>query len=364
MIRILFAILLAVHGLIHLMGFSKAFNLAELKQLTQVISRFNGVLWLLTAVLFLITILFYLMKKDCWWMTGLVAVILSQIVIIASWQDAKWGTLANVIILFGVLLAYGSWNVNTLVRKELKEILPPSLPKSQQVTEGMLAGLPPVVQKWLVHSQVLNKEIIHTVKLQQTGMMRTALNGKWLPVTAEQYFNSDRPGFLWIADIAFLPLLHLSGRDKYQDGKGHMLIKLLSLFPIVNARGMEIDQGTMLRYLAEIIWFPSSALNSYISWEQIDSISAKATMTYGEITAAGVFTFTEDGDVKSFECMRYYSRKSAATLEKWYIEIDPNGYQEFQGIRIPAKSSVTWRLAEGDFTWLKLEITGIKFNQL
>ena len=44
-------VLLAVHGLIHLMGFAKAFGYAELPQLTQPISREVGVLWLGAGVL-------------------------------------------------------------------------------------------------------------------------------------------------------------------------------------------------------------------------------------------------------------------------------------------------------------------------
>ena len=39
--------LLTVHGLIHLMGFAKAFGYADLPQLSQPISREWGVLWLL-----------------------------------------------------------------------------------------------------------------------------------------------------------------------------------------------------------------------------------------------------------------------------------------------------------------------------
>ena len=41
--RWIVAVLLAVHGLIHLMGFAKAFGYAELPQLTQPISREMGV---------------------------------------------------------------------------------------------------------------------------------------------------------------------------------------------------------------------------------------------------------------------------------------------------------------------------------
>jgi hypothetical protein len=86
-------------------------------------------------------------------------------------------------------------------------------------------------------------------------------------------------------------------------------------------------------------------------------------MTYGGISAEGVFTFTEEGDVTSFEAQRYYQRKDGPTLENWFISIDENGYKEFEGIRIPAKCAVTWRLKEGDFTWFSLEIDEVDYNR-
>ena len=52
------------------------------------------------------------------------------------------------------------------------------------------------------------------------------------------------------------PLMAVVGRDKYVNGRGEMLIKILGLLPVVDARGPEMDQGTMLRYLAEMTWFP------------------------------------------------------------------------------------------------------------
>ena len=99
--RYAFAFLLLAHGLIHLMGFAKAFKYAEITQLTQPISRTAGVFWLLAAVLFLVATALFFLQKDNWWMFALPAVLLSQGLIFTSWQDAKFGTIANVLIVVG-----------------------------------------------------------------------------------------------------------------------------------------------------------------------------------------------------------------------------------------------------------------------
>lgn len=49
MARLIFVVILIVHGLIHLLGFLKAFELANISELTQSITRPLGILWLITA---------------------------------------------------------------------------------------------------------------------------------------------------------------------------------------------------------------------------------------------------------------------------------------------------------------------------
>jgi hypothetical protein len=51
--RVLLAVVLVVHGLIHLLGAAKGFRLAVLPQLTQPVSAGMGLAWLVAALLFL-----------------------------------------------------------------------------------------------------------------------------------------------------------------------------------------------------------------------------------------------------------------------------------------------------------------------
>lgn len=183
-----------------------------------------------------------------------------------------------------------------------------------------------------------------------------------MQMDAEQYNKIEEPEFFWLANVKIAPFLYLKGQDKYEKGRGKMFIRFF-LVPIVHATGFEIDQGALIRYLAEIVWFPTAALAEYIRWEEISPVSAKATMTYKGITGSGIFTFTPEGDWESFEATRYYQRKGRSTLEKWHVEADPSGFKEFQGFRIPAKSEVTWQLKEGAFTWFKVQITEAEYNK-
>jgi hypothetical protein len=99
MFKFLFSFLLLSHGLIHFMGFAKAFGYAELPKLTKEISKPAGSMWLATALLFLFASILFLFKKDSWAVISLGAVVASEILIISAWRDARFGTIANAIVL-------------------------------------------------------------------------------------------------------------------------------------------------------------------------------------------------------------------------------------------------------------------------
>lgn len=372
MIRLLFVALIVTHGLIHLIGFVREFKLASIDQfsgqtllpLSATMSKLSGIAWLITTVIWVTTAIIFVFKKEWWWAPGFVALCFSQLLIILYWQDAKFGTIANVIILLVMLTAWGTQRFDQMVKQEVLALYSNVKTDVKTSSTDQISALPSPVQKWLHRSGALKSKQLFSTHLKQRGQMRTKPDGKWMAVEAEQFFTVNSPGFVWAADVKAAPFLYLKGRDLYKNGRGNMLIKAMSLVPVVDSRGPEIDQGSMLRYLAEIIWFPTAALSDYIRWEEKDQNTAIATMRFEGLEASGIFRFNEAGDVSSFEAKRYYDRKGGATLESWLVEMDKSGFRTFEGIRIPAKSSVTWHLESGDFTWFQLEITDLEYNKL
>ncbi|MEH7106389.1 DUF6544 family protein [Bacillus sp. JJ1764] len=232
---------------------------------------------------------------------------------------------------------------------------------TKTIQEEDMKDLPFAVQNWLRNSNVIGKQPIKTVRLRQEGRMRIKKDGPWMPTTAEQYFTVDQPGFVWMADVKMLPLVQLSGLDTYKNGMGKMIIKLLSIIPVVNSKGQEINSGTMMRYLAEMMWFPSAALSPYIQWEEVDENTAKATMEYKGISVSGTFYFNEIGEILRFSGKRYRDVNGKYILSDWGGE--NKEFTEFSGIRIPSKSVVIWYEEEGPFEWFEIEIKDIEFNQ-
>ena len=97
--KIVIIAIILLHGLIHLMGFVKAFGLAEINELTLPISRTWGFLWLLTAILLVLSGILFWMNISAWWIPAIFGVLLSQGLVFAFWQDARFGSIPNLIVL-------------------------------------------------------------------------------------------------------------------------------------------------------------------------------------------------------------------------------------------------------------------------
>ncbi|WP_033960367.1 hypothetical protein [Psychroserpens jangbogonensis] len=117
--RYVFAIVLGLHGLIHLMGFVGAFFSTEINKQILGISKPIGSLWLITFILFIVTASQFLGNKK-WFYMAFVAVFISQILIILTWEEAKYGTLVNIIILLVSISAFKNHQFKKMVKSETK----------------------------------------------------------------------------------------------------------------------------------------------------------------------------------------------------------------------------------------------------
>ena len=145
------------------------------------------------------------------------------------------------------------------------------------ITPEMLEHLPEPVQHYLTCTGVVGYPWIENVRLKQIGKFRQGPDQPWMPLTAQEFYTTDPPSLLWNArfKIAGLPLVR--ARDRYQGGHGHMFGKLAGLFTVFDVCGEQLDQATMIRYLNEIMWFPTAYLGDNILWEAQDDASARVT---------------------------------------------------------------------------------------
>ena len=361
--KYIFFLMVLIHGLIHILGFLKSLGYA-IPQLPP-INKITGIVWLVASIAMVATAFMYITDNTVWLMTGTIAILVSQVLIILSWQEAKFGTLPNIIILIAIVIGCAMWFFDHQVEKEIQAILAQEAAYSAQpekiiITENMITHCPAPVQRWLRYSGVVGKEMARTVYITQKGEMR--LNpgqSKWFTSYSQQYFTVSIPAFIWKVnmDLYSLPVI---GRDMFANGKGEMKITLLGLIPIaVAGNNVKIHQSALQQFLGEISWFPQAALKPYIHWEAIDDSRAKATIEYMGVKGSAVFHFNTKGELVKFVAMRYKDINDEKPTE-WIAAV--KRYGQFQGIKIPTALDATWMLDEGPFTWYRFEIIDVRYQ--
>jgi hypothetical protein len=194
------------------------------------------------------------------------------------------------------------------------------------------------------------------VRLRQQGEFD--LGRGWMPFTAEQYFTIDPPGFVWKASFQMAPMLSVTGRDRYRAGVGSIDMRLLSLVPVARKAGGGLNQGALLRFLGEMQWFPAAALSDYIHWEAVDATSARATMSYGGITASMTFVFGANGRLLEERATRYNDARGRD--EAWVNRNDAD--REIDGRVVPVVGEARWEYADGPFPYIRWTITSLEHD--
>ncbi|MCC5929624.1 MAG: hypothetical protein JJU28_10295 [Cyclobacteriaceae bacterium] len=359
-----FQVLMVIHGAIHALGFIKGFQWAEIDNLSSPISKTSGIFWLLALVMFVLSALLLWRNNNYLWMllAGM-AVFISTILILQHWDDAKFGMIANVIIAMGIIISFSGYVFNQQIVKEKEKILKEvSNANQEQLKQDELIHLPKAIQKWLLNSGAVGQPKPNTVWLRQKFNMKLKPEqGNWYMAVAEQCFTTEKPAFIWTVQLNMSPFIQIKGRDKFENGKGEMQMKMNNLISLGKETGEKMDEGTLQRFLGEMVWFPSFALSPYVQWEEMDELTAKATMTYKGTSGSGVFHFNNQGELVNFTAWRYKGNDPDAKRYEWVITAEEHAL--FNGIKIPSKCSATWKLDEGDWNWCVLEITELEYDK-
>ena len=241
-------------------------------------------------------------------------------------------------------------------RKEENDLLSAATTIYKNFETGDTSHLPAPVRRYLEKNIEKGTPYIYTARLCQSGKIR--FNNRWINFNASQYYSVEPPAFTWTAKMKLGPAW-ITARDRYNNGKGNMLIKILSTLPLFDVSSKEMDHASLMRYLSELPWLPTALLSSNIRWHEIDDHSAKATLNNGRIEAFGTFHFNDDDEIDGFVTPGRF-RSDTGKMTPWSGTFD--NYQDFGNIRIPTKAGATWNAAEENFEYINITIENAGFN--
>ncbi len=254
-----------------------------------------------------------------------------------------------------LILIIGHVVLTSQFNSEVKELFSQSKDISDRTFEyAQIAHLPEPVQRYFKHVLKDGRPYISYVRLKHDGQFKTGLDKNWADIEGEQYFTTETPGFVWKGNI-----LGGTARDMYLSDKGRLVVTILSLFTVVDGHGETFNEGELQRWIIEGVWFPTNLLpGERINWSAIDSSTAKLTFNYKEISTSFVVSFNEIGEITQMETMRFID---AEKKETWIGKM--GDYKEVEGITIPTKVEVVWRLEKGDFSYAKFNVKKIEYDK-
>ena len=110
MLRLLLVVLLIVHGMIHFTGLMRAFLPSHITGFRTYLNKVTGIEWAVAGTLFIVSGVLLGLGNERWWMVAGIALVFSQLLIFFNWQDARIGTVANVILALAVYFGAAIWD--------------------------------------------------------------------------------------------------------------------------------------------------------------------------------------------------------------------------------------------------------------
>jgi hypothetical protein len=345
------------------MGFGKAFNFTGMS-LTADISKPLGILWLIAAVLFVISSFLFIIRSDYWWALSAPAVIISQILIILSWKDAKFGTIANLIMIFPLIIAFMNSLPSSFKNSyiaDAKERIKSSY-NLPLVTENDIQSLPFPVQKYLRYTQAIGKPRVINFRAEYKGKIKPRPDGDWLEFHSQQYnFFDDFARLFYIQSKMYgIPF---DGYHSFIGKNAVMLIKIASLFKVADARGEKMNQGETVTLFNDIcIMSPAFLIDPSIKWEAVDSLSAKARFTNKGITISATLFFNEKGELINFSSDDRFMSADGKEYMSYRWTTPASDYVEYAGRRLPSKGILLWHTPKGEFQYGEFNLVNIEYN--
>jgi hypothetical protein len=366
-VRIALFVVLVGHGLIHLMGFAKAFGFAELPQLVQPISRPMGVVWLVAALLMIAAAF---LPWRAFWLVAAVALVASQIAITSSWSDAKLGTILNAIVLLAAAYGFAAWGPFSLpvaYAGDAERAIASSLasPPTAPLTEADLLRLPPPVQRYVRAAGAVGKPMPRNVRARWRGRIRGTASDPWMELVAEQV-NTFGPSpsrvFLIDATMKHLPV---ATYHRFIDDAATFKVRLLGVATVVDAEGPELTRAETVTLLNDLCMLaPGALVDPSIRWEPIDATSARVIYTRGTETVSAELRFDASGFLTNFiseDRSRSSSDGTAFTRMRWSTPLrEP---RPFGSARLASRGEARWHEPGGaEYAYVELELLEVGYD--
>lgn len=362
------AVVVILHGLIHLLGAAKGLGWADVSALTEPISPLMGGAWLAAGVLVVLAGVLIPFRVGWWWPVGLLAAVASQLVILTAWGDAKMGTVVNVLLLVMAAIgfaAHGPSSYRAEYRRRALSVLATE-PPSGVVTEADLAHLPDLVAAYVRRSGAVGQAPVNNFRAELHGRIRAGKDKPWMTYTGAQVntYGPD-PARLFFIDATMLGLpvdvLHV-----YSGATATMRVKPCSLLALVHAAGPEMDHSETVTVFNDLcLLAPAALVSAPIVWQPSQGREVRGTFTNGTQSVTADLVFDAEGNLVDF-VSDDRSRASADgrnfTRQRWSTPAPE--LRIVDGRRLCTRGEAWWHDPDpvGKYPYIEMSVDAISYN--
>jgi hypothetical protein len=234
--------------------------------------------------------------------------------------------------------------------------------RTDNVTDEDLKRLPEIVQKYLRYTGVAGREKVISFRAACIGIIRGSEKAGWMNFRSEQYNFFDKPSrfFYIVAKMLGIPA---KGLHSYKDETASMVIKLLGIFTITDARGVEMNKAETVTLFNDMCFLaPATLISDSIIWEEIDDLNVKATFTNKKLKISAILTFNEKGEMVNFISYDRYETVNSTTFRNLPWSTPVSEYGNFGPYRLASKADLIYHRPEGDFCYGNFIIKSIEYN--
>jgi hypothetical protein len=222
----------------------------------------------------------------------------------------------------------------------------------QPAQEHSAKNFPPLLQTYLNKVLAHAPKDITQINFDQEGLFRMSPEETMSKFSAHQLVSVGKPMFSWEAQIR-VNGLPVTVCDRLISDKGEVQARLFGSVKVAHESGPELLRGELLRYLAELPWYPMAIPQlPQIHWREIDEKRIEGMVQRSGVIAKVEYEFSDDGLIKSI----YVPDRGMIVGDEsiptpWLGEF--SNYQMIENIIIPKQGEVSWLLQDGKFTYFQ-----------
>jgi hypothetical protein len=230
------------------------------------------------------------------------------------------------------------------------------------LTNEDIQHLPAVVQKYIIYTGSVGKAKVWNFRAVFTGGIRSKSSEDFMPLRSEQYNFMDNPTRLFYI-VAKKKGIPAKGIHLYKDETAIMLVKILGLFTVVNAKGKEMNQGETVTLFNDMCFMaPASLIDRNIEWTEIDSLTVDAKFTNGNIAVNAKLFFNEKGELVDFLSNDRFETTDGKIYKNYPWLTPVTGYTDINGYRLPSGAKLIYKHPDEDLCYGEFNLVSIEYN--